>query len=213
MTDIIEALAEIQSQLHAPKNQRNDFGKYNYRKAEDIIAAFKALELGNETLTLSDEIVAVGDRIFLKATATLSVGGQSVSVDGWAMHAMQKKGMDDAQITGSCSSYARKHALCGLFAIDDSEQDPDSKRPTEEPKQPPKSSAPGIYKRPENATLATAFSALISAVESCNTQTSLNNLLGNQSFDEDWTKLEGHSADKANEIRKAVDAKRNSLGE
>lgn len=127
MKNITQALSEIQSKLHAPKNQRNDFGKYNYRNAEGIIAAFKECQNGNESLTLTDSVVVVGERIFLKATATFHCEGETVSVDGWAMHAMQKKGMDDAQITGSCSSYARKYALCGLFAIDDSEQDPDSK--------------------------------------------------------------------------------------
>lgn len=81
------------------------------------------------------------------------------------------------------------------------------------PKQSLKSTAPGIYKRPENPTIATAFSALILSVESCNTQTSLNNLLGNQDFDADWTKLEAHNVIKAQEIRNAVAAKRNSLGE
>lgn len=134
-----QALSEIQGKLHAPKNQRNDFGKYNYRNAEGIIAAFKECQNGNESLTLTDSVVVVGDRIFLKATATFHCEGETVSVDGWAMHAMQKKGMDDAQITGSCSSYARKYALCGLFAIDDSEQDPDSKdnRGKTEPKPDP----------------------------------------------------------------------------
>lgn len=120
-------LAEIQRKLNAPKNQHNDYGNYNYRNAEGIIAAFKGIALDDETLVLSDEIVSVGDRIFLKSTATLTVADQSISADGWAQHAANKKGMDEAQVTGSCSSYARKYALCGLFAIDDSDQDPDSK--------------------------------------------------------------------------------------
>lgn len=139
MKNVTQALSEIQSKIHAPKNQRSDFGKYNYRNAEGIIAAFKELQGGNETLTLTDGVVAVGDKVFLKATATFSHGDESISVDGWAMHAAQKKGMDDAQITGACSSYARKYALCGLFAIDDSEQDPDSKdnRVKPEPKTEP----------------------------------------------------------------------------
>lgn len=139
-----DALSEIQSKLHAPKNQRNNFGNYNYRKAEDIIAAFKEVQGPNETLTLTDSVVAVGDRIFLKATATFSHGGESVSVDGWAMHAAQKKGMDEAQITGACSSYARKYALCGLFAIDDSEQDPDGKDNRAKPEPKPEPEVPKI---------------------------------------------------------------------
>lgn len=137
-------LAEIQRKLNAPKNQHNDYGNYNYRNAEGIIAAFKSIALDDETLVLSDEIVSVGDRIFLKSTATLTVSDQSISADGWAQHAANKKGMDEAQVTGSCSSYARKYALCGLFAIDDSDQDPDSKDNRVKPEPEPKTEQPEI---------------------------------------------------------------------
>lgn len=212
MEKITRALSEIQSKLHAPKNQRNDFGKYNYRNAEGIIAAFKECQSGTEALTLTDSVVVVGDRIFLKATATFQCEGESVSVDGWAMHSMQKKGMDDAQITGSCSSYARKYALCGLFAIDDSEQDPDSKDNRNTNLQKPKALG-GIYKRPDRPTVANVTSALVAVIESCETITSVNNLLANQSFDEDWQKLEEHNTEKAAQVRNALDAKRHQLGE
>lgn len=211
MAPIHDALSEIQSKLHAPKNQRNNFGKYNYRKAEDIIAAFKEVSNGT-TLTLSDDIQIIGDKLFLRAIATLYMGEKSISVEGWAMHALSKKGMDEAQITGSCSSYARKYALCGLFAIDDSDQDPDSKRPPE-PERAPKQDAPGIYKRPDNATTKTVMDALCAAIESCNTMTSLNNLLGNQSFDADWAHLDGKDPEKAQAVRDSVDSMRNKLGE
>lgn len=127
MKKVMQALSEVQQKLNAPKNQRNNFGKYNYRKAEDIIAAFKSLGTEGETLTMSDEVSVVGGQIFLTATATFTADGEQVSVKGCAMHALSKKGMDEAQITGAASSYARKYALCGLFAIDDSEHDPDGK--------------------------------------------------------------------------------------
>lgn len=123
----MEQLAEIQIKLHVPKGEKNTFGKFNYRKAEGIIAAFKALEVPNSTLTMSDKVVLVGNQLFMVSTATLTIGDDSTSCDGWAMHATQQKGMDAAQITGSTSSYARKYALSGLFAIDDSSDDPDSK--------------------------------------------------------------------------------------
>lgn len=130
MSDVNDTLSIIQGMMHAPKASRNDFGKYNYRTAEQIIAAFKDAKADADiaaTLIMSDRIEVVGDRVFLEATATFRLGNEAISATGHAMHPMQKKGMDDAQITGSCSSYARKYALCGLFAIDDSRDDPDTK--------------------------------------------------------------------------------------
>ena len=126
MTDKI--LADIQRQLKAPKDQNNSFGGYKYRNAEGIIHAFKEVAPEGVSLTMSDSITLVGDRVFLVATARLHRDGNTIAeAQGAAMHAMQRKGMDEAQITGSCSSYARKYALCGLFAIDDSSADPDGK--------------------------------------------------------------------------------------
>lgn len=125
MTDI---LATIQRSLKAPKDKRNDFGGYSYRNAESILRAFKEVQPEGVSLTMSDAITLIGDRLFLTATVKLHHGGQVIGeAQGAAMHALAKKGMDDAQITGACSSYARKYALCGLFAIDDSTDDPDSK--------------------------------------------------------------------------------------
>lgn len=118
-------LNEIQQKLKAPKNQRNSFGNYNYRSCEDILEAVKPL-LGDSTLLISDEVVNVGDRYYVKATATLispdskpESGKIETSVSAYAREAENKKGMDEAQITGAASSYARKYALNGLFAIDD----------------------------------------------------------------------------------------------
>jgi hypothetical protein len=112
---------KIQAELKAPKGQLNKFGNYRYRSAEDIIEAVKPILAKEKTcLIVSDEIVQVGDRIYVKATATLLTDeDNSISAHGWAREEEVKKGMDAAQITGSASSYARKYALNGLFAIDD----------------------------------------------------------------------------------------------
>lgn len=120
-------LVKIQAELKAPKNQTNAFGKYKYRSAEDIVEAVKPiLSKYGTALVITDEVVQVGDRVYVKATATLLDGtDDSISVSGWAREEEVKKGMDSAQITGSASSYARKYALNGLFAIDDT-KDADS---------------------------------------------------------------------------------------
>ncbi|MES0445019.1 MAG: ERF family protein [Desulfobacterales bacterium] len=117
-------LNDIQQKLKAPKGQFNTFAKFNYRSCEDILVAVKGL-LGAATLTLSDSVKAVGDRVYVEATATLTHDGNSVSVTAFAREAATKKGMDDSQITGTASSYARKYALNGLFCIDDT-KDADS---------------------------------------------------------------------------------------
>lgn len=111
-------LSEIQKKLKAPKNQFNDFGKYHYRSCEDILEAVKPL-LDGAVLTLSDEVVEIGGRVYVKATATLSDGDERSTVTAFAREAENKKGMDESQITGATSSYARKYALNGMFLIDD----------------------------------------------------------------------------------------------
>lgn len=117
---LTKALGEVQFKLKAPKGQVNSFGHYNYRSCEDILEAVKPLlhEAGL-TLTLSDDVVAVGNRVYVKATATVSDGAESISNTAFAREAESKKGMDDSQVTGTASSYARKYALNGLFCIDD----------------------------------------------------------------------------------------------
>lgn len=114
-------LVKIQAELKVPKNQTNAFGKYKYRSAEDIIEAVKPiLNKYGTALVVSDEVVQVGDRVYIKATATLLDNTDNhISVNGWAREEEVKKGMDAAQISGAASSYARKYALNGLFAIDD----------------------------------------------------------------------------------------------
>ena len=115
----MKLLNAIQQKLIAPKNQYNAFGKYKYRSCEDILEAIKPL-LGNGTLTLTDEIVLVGDRYYVKAMAQIRDGDKTRTVSAFARESLDKKGMDSAQITGAASSYARKYALNGLFCIDDS---------------------------------------------------------------------------------------------
>jgi hypothetical protein len=113
-------LIKIQKELKAPKGQFNKFGNYKYRSCEDILEAVKPLcaEEGVQ-LTISDEIVMIGDRYYVKATATVTDGSESASVTAYAREEETKKGMDSSQITGATSSYARKYALNGLFCIDD----------------------------------------------------------------------------------------------
>jgi hypothetical protein len=131
---INQKLIFIQSELKAPKSQYNSFGKYSYRNCEDILEAFKPLGLKyGAAVTVSDEIVLVGDRYYVKATARLIDGetGESISNAAYAREEDSKKGMDGSQVTGSTSSYARKYALNGLFAIDDT-KDSDTPKTREE---------------------------------------------------------------------------------
>lgn len=117
----MKELIAIQSELKAPKSQFNKFGGYKYRKAEDILEAVKPLLAKQKcTLTITDDIVMVGNRIYVKSTATIkNEKGECETTTGWAREEENKKGMDGSQITGASSSYARKYALNGLFAIDD----------------------------------------------------------------------------------------------
>lgn len=118
MSLLMEKLAELQQYVKCPKNQFNNFGKYHYRNCEDILEGIKP-HLGDASLVLSDEVIVVGDRVYVKATATLYVGQLSISNTGFAREPIAKKGMDESQITGAASSYARKYALSGLLLLDD----------------------------------------------------------------------------------------------
>ncbi|AUR84618.1 ERF superfamily protein [Vibrio phage 1.061.O._10N.286.55.C2] len=121
MSNFYSSLIKVQATLNAPKGQFNSFGKYNYRSCEDIMGAVKPL-LAEHGLVqfVSDEIVLIGDRYYVKATVTVTNGADSHSVSALARESLTKKGMDDAQVTGSTSSYARKYALNGMYNIDDS---------------------------------------------------------------------------------------------
>jgi len=126
---IYDRLAEIQKELKAPKSQKNTFANFNYRSCEDILNAVKPL-LKGLVLTLDDELVLIGKRYYVKAVAKLSDGKNTIISKAYAREAKDKKGMDASQITGAASSYARKYALNGLFAIDD-EKDADAQKPVE----------------------------------------------------------------------------------
>lgn len=126
---IYEQLAKIQQELKAPKNLFNKFGNYNYRNAEGILESVKPM-LGGLALIINDEPVVIGERYYIKATVTLTDGTESVSATAYAREDNDKKGMDGCQLTGACSSYARKYALNALLMIDDSkDSDDDSLSP------------------------------------------------------------------------------------
>lgn len=118
--EFIEKIVAIQSELKAPKGQYNSFGKYNYRSCEDILEGVKPLLAKHGlVLTIQDSIDLIGDRFYVKATATITDGKDEISTSAYARESLDKKGMDASQVTGATSSYARKYALNGLLAIDD----------------------------------------------------------------------------------------------
>lgn len=149
---IYQRLADIQNKIKVSKSQYNPFGKFKYRNAEDILNAAKPLAYDqNCAIVLNDEIVEIGGNIYMKATATLiatdlAEGENSVTVSAFAKEPLDKKGMDASQITGASSSYARKYAMCGLFAIDDGQDNdaqdnrPKSQAPNDEAMYQPKKS-------------------------------------------------------------------------
>lgn len=146
----MENLTKIQSELKAPKNQYNKFGNYNYRSAEDILEAVKPLLLkyGAE-LTICDEICEIGGRIYVKAVCKYREGSDGVTVNAYAREPENKKGMDDSQITGTASSYARKYALNGLFLIDDTKDADTNEYSKQSSSQPPAPKAVGDKITPE----------------------------------------------------------------
>lgn len=130
-----EVLARIQSEVKAPKNLTNAYAGYKYRNVESIYESVKPLlkEYG-ASLILNDSVELVGDRFYIKATATLTYKGESISAQAYARETLERKGLDSAQITGSASSYARKYALSGLLLLDDN-QDLDAQNHADEAKQ------------------------------------------------------------------------------
>ena len=135
--NIQEKLKIIQCELKAPKSQHNNFGNYNYRSLEDINESVKPiLDKVGATIVLSDDIVFMGERYYVKATATLydTESNESISVTALARETDVKKGMDSSQVTGATSSYARKYALNGLFAIDDTKDADSEEYKTEDDK-------------------------------------------------------------------------------
>lgn len=137
MNSITEVLADIQQKLKVSKEQTNAFGKYKYRSCEDIVEAVKPLlKEHGAALVLTDELVKIGERYYIKAEAAVVLptkeGGMSMHAIGYARETETRKGMDESQITGTASSYARKYALNGLFAIDDT-KDADHESVNKEP--------------------------------------------------------------------------------
>jgi len=117
--DVMEVLHHIQKSIKAPKSNTNEFGKYKYRSCEDIVEALKSVMPEGATAVLNDDIINIGNRYYVKATATLSFGGKDYVSSAFAREPETKKGSDESQITGAASSYARKYALNGLLLIDD----------------------------------------------------------------------------------------------
>lgn len=161
MAKIYAELAKIQRELKAPKNLWNKFGQYYYRNAEGILEAVKPM-LGDMALIISDEPVMIGERFYIKATVTLTDGEESVSAVAYAREDETKKGMDGCQITGACSSYARKYALNALLMIDDSkDSDDDSLSPKNPENDPKKQQVQSASVRPQ----ATAQQASVTTVD------------------------------------------------
>ena len=145
---IYAELSRIQRELKAPKNLYNNFGKYAYRNAEGILEALKPL-LGDLSLIISDEPVMIGERYYIRASVTLTDGNESITTWAYAREDSEKKGMDGCQITGACSSYARKYALNALLMIDDSkDSDDDSLSPKNPKNEEEKKPAPKPQQKP-----------------------------------------------------------------
>ena len=158
--DLEEKLLNIQTELKAPKGQRNDFGKYNYRSCEDILEAVKPLLAKYKvTMVVTDDIVMVGDRIYVKATAKIVdvEGGRGISNTAFAREEDTKKGMDGSQITGASSSYARKYALNGLFLIDDTRDSDATNDTVREEKKAEKKEAPKMITDEQKKEISELF--------------------------------------------------------
>lgn len=180
---MMKELQLIQEELKAPKSQRNNFGNYSYRSCEDILEAVKPiLSKYDLAIILSDEIVLIGDRYYVKATATLKRQEgpklfEEVSATAFAREAVARKGMDESQITGSASSYARKYALSGLFALDDT-KDADT--------------MDNRQQTPEKAQIPAADKLVIARVKKCKSPAELNNL---------WHKLQEELGDSFADVK------------
>lgn len=137
---IFEKISDIQMRLKAPKSQYNSFGKYNYRNCEDILEAVKLLLNEHKLyINISDTVEHIGDRYYIRATVTVSDGESTITSQAYAREEESKKGMDGSQVTGASSSYARKYALNGMFAIDDTkDSDTTNTGGKEQPKEKPK---------------------------------------------------------------------------
>ena len=192
----MQQLINIQNKLNAPKNQKNTFGGYNYRSAEDILEAVKPLLLEEKcVLLLNDDVVLIGDRYYVKATATLfgGEGKQLAQTTAFARESLTKKGQDDSQITGTASSYARKYALNGLFCIDDA-KDADTDEYHKQTAKPA-------------TTTAKTVEEYIRLIDDCEDEQSINRLFY------EWSKVYGKGTDNYNALsKKSFDRKKQILG-
>jgi hypothetical protein len=161
----MKKLLEIQAELKCPKGSLNKFGNYKYRSAEQILESVKPILLKHEAvLRLSDSIEQVGNKLFLKAVATFSVDNDCLQVSGWA-ELSEHKGMSSEQCTGTASSYARKYALNGLFLIDETESDPDSKDNTKNTNNPDHISIKKEIEKCKNPISSEHFNKAIIAIQ------------------------------------------------
>jgi len=165
-----ERLADIQANLVAPKGQFNKFGNYKYRSCEDILSAVKPL-LNGLVLTSTEEVIMVGNRYYIKATATITDGKDSISTTAFAREPEDRKGMDSAQVSGSTGSYSKKYSLNSLFAIDD-QKDADAtndhgKAPTRAAKKPPAAVSPALAMEAQAPAKKPSLKACSEMLTSC----------------------------------------------
>lgn len=154
MSNLVTLLSKVQKELVAPKNRRNTFGNYNYRNCEDILEAIKRVLPPTCIIYITDNIEQIGDRFYVSATAHFRDDSGSISTTAYARESLEKKGMDSAQITGSASSYARKYALNGLFAIDDSDDSDSQDNSKEAPRDSSKPIASRLINREQEMELS-----------------------------------------------------------
>jgi hypothetical protein len=192
-------LAEIQAKLKAPKGQFNSFGKYHYRSAEDILEAVKkVVNPMGFSIILTDQVKEVGGRIYVEAIASLFNGELEYNSTGFAREEETKKGMDGSQITGAASSYARKYALNGLFAIDDT-KDSDATNETPKDKQP--AAKQPVQIDPAQISFEDQFKLLIQQTAGANTLDKLNSV---------WLTL-SHSGKENQEIKQLFSNRKSDI--
>ncbi|HCR1140777.1 TPA: ERF family protein [Klebsiella aerogenes] len=180
MAELIKKIIAIQESLNAPKGQYNSFGKYHYRSCEDIMAALKPLLSREGVLQyITDDVVMIGERFYVKATVTVTDGVDSISNSAFAREEETKKGSDGAQITGAASSYARKYALNGMYNIDDAKDADTDEHKHQQNSAPAKQSKPS----PTPAQVLKAFT------DAAAQKTSVDEL--KQAFAKAWKMLEG----------------------
>lgn len=171
------ALSRIQRSISVPKNRVNKFGGYNFRNCEDILIAIKAILQDGEVVTLTDDVVFIQGRFYVKATAAFCSNGECVTATGWSREADTKRGFAEDQITGSASSYARKYALNALFMIDDAADSDevndhgkgDKPKPEQKPEQKPEP-------KPENMAERETYSLIAKALKSAKDFKTLNQI-------------------------------------